>query len=137
MASESSFSIGRRVLDPYRTSLSSQLVETLFCTQDWIRRERMERNVDGIEDLSIDYEVVKEMKETLTESKMNFTHFKKQFSPIQAPSICFDFTFPTRLSSDQVQDLERPVTYEEVKMAVWDCGTNKSPGRDGFSFEFY
>ncbi|GKB79051.1 RNA-directed DNA polymerase, eukaryota [Tanacetum coccineum] len=66
-----------------------------------------------------------------------FTHFKKQFSPIQAPSICFDFTFPTRLSSDQVQDLERPVTYDEVKRAVWDCGTNKSPGPDGFSFEFY
>ncbi|GJW23582.1 hypothetical protein Tco_0034204 [Tanacetum coccineum] len=38
---------------------------------------------------------------------------------------------------DQVQDLERPVTYEEVKRAVWDCGTNKSPGPDGFSFEFY
>ncbi|GJV78182.1 RNA-directed DNA polymerase, eukaryota [Tanacetum coccineum] len=66
-----------------------------------------------------------------------FTHFKKQFSPIQAPSICFDFTFSTRLSSDQVQDLERHVTYEEVKRAVWDCGTNKSPGPDGFSFEYY
>nr|GEZ75839.1 RNA-directed DNA polymerase, eukaryota [Tanacetum cinerariifolium] len=66
-----------------------------------------------------------------------FTHFKKQFSPIQAPSIYFYFTFPTRLSSYQVQDLERTVTYEEVKMAVWDCGTNKSPGPDGFSFEFY
>nr|GEV24518.1 RNA-directed DNA polymerase, eukaryota [Tanacetum cinerariifolium] len=66
-----------------------------------------------------------------------FTHFKKQFLPIQAPSICFDFTFPTRLSPDQVQDLERTVTYEEVKRAVWDCGTNKSPGPDGFSFEFY
>nr|GEU34920.1 RNA-directed DNA polymerase, eukaryota [Tanacetum cinerariifolium] len=26
-----------------------------------------------------------------------FTHFNKQFSPIQAPSICFDFTFPTCL----------------------------------------
>nr|GEY21681.1 RNA-directed DNA polymerase, eukaryota [Tanacetum cinerariifolium] len=38
---------------------------------------------------------------------------------------------------DQVQDLERTVTYEEVKKAVWDCGTNKSPGPDGFSFEFY
>nr|GEW19800.1 RNA-directed DNA polymerase, eukaryota [Tanacetum cinerariifolium] len=24
-----------------------------------------------------------------------------------------------------------------VKMAIWDCGTNKSPGLDGFSFEFY
>nr|GFA44023.1 RNA-directed DNA polymerase, eukaryota [Tanacetum cinerariifolium] len=66
-----------------------------------------------------------------------FTHFKKQFSPIQAPSICFDFTFLTRLSSDQVQDLEHTVTYEEVKMVVWDCGTNKSPGPDGFSFQFY
>nr|GEX40367.1 RNA-directed DNA polymerase, eukaryota [Tanacetum cinerariifolium] len=38
---------------------------------------------------------------------------------------------------DQFQDLERTVTYEEVKRAVWDCGTNKSPGPDGFSFEFY
>nr|GEX15011.1 RNA-directed DNA polymerase, eukaryota [Tanacetum cinerariifolium] len=37
----------------------------------------------------------------------------------------------------QVQDLKRTVTYEEVKRAVWDCGTNKSPGPDGFSFEFY
>nr|GEU71371.1 RNA-directed DNA polymerase, eukaryota, reverse transcriptase zinc-binding domain protein [Tanacetum cinerariifolium] len=42
-----------------------------------------------------------------------FTYFKKQFSPIQAPGICFEFTFPTRLSSDQVQDLERIVTYKE------------------------
>nr|GEU50135.1 RNA-directed DNA polymerase, eukaryota [Tanacetum cinerariifolium] len=38
---------------------------------------------------------------------------------------------------DQVQDLECTVTYEEVKRAVWDCGTNKSPRPDGFSFEFY
>nr|GEW42984.1 RNA-directed DNA polymerase, eukaryota [Tanacetum cinerariifolium] len=66
-----------------------------------------------------------------------FTRFKKQFSPIQAPSICFDFTFPTHLSSDQVQDLDRTVTYEENKRAVWDCGTNKSHEPDGFSFEFY
>nr|GFC18612.1 RNA-directed DNA polymerase, eukaryota, reverse transcriptase zinc-binding domain protein [Tanacetum cinerariifolium] len=73
----------------------------------------------------------------VTEPNKFFTHFKKQFSPIQAPSICFDFTFSTRLSSDQVQDLERTVTYEEVKRAVWDCGTNKSPRPDGFSFEFY
>ncbi|GJY55081.1 hypothetical protein Tco_0446745 [Tanacetum coccineum] len=33
--------------------------------------------------------------------------------------------------------LERIVTYDEVKRAVWDCSTNKSPGPDGFSFEFY
>ncbi|GJX93140.1 RNA-directed DNA polymerase, eukaryota, reverse transcriptase zinc-binding domain protein, partial [Tanacetum coccineum] len=38
---------------------------------------------------------------------------------------------------DQVEDLERIVNYDEVKRAVWDCGANKSPGLDGFSFEFF
>ncbi|GJS58182.1 zinc finger, CCHC-type containing protein [Tanacetum coccineum] len=34
---------------------------------------------------------------------------------------------------DQVQDLERPVTYEEVKRAVWDCaGHNNHPGQMDF-----
>nr|GEX95808.1 RNA-directed DNA polymerase, eukaryota [Tanacetum cinerariifolium] len=34
-------------------------------------------------------------------------------------------------------DLERMVTKEEVKKAVWDCGSDKSPGQDGFSFSFF
>ncbi|GJY58572.1 ribonuclease H-like domain-containing protein [Tanacetum coccineum] len=63
VASESAFSTGRRVLDPYRTSLSSQLVEALLCTQDWIRRERREINVDVIEDLLNDDEVIKYIEE--------------------------------------------------------------------------
>ncbi|GJT32979.1 hypothetical protein Tco_0923398 [Tanacetum coccineum] len=29
------------------------------------------------------------------------------------------------------------VSNEEIKRAVWDCGTDKSPGPDGFSFGFY
>ncbi|GJY75260.1 RNA-directed DNA polymerase, eukaryota, nucleotide-binding alpha-beta plait domain protein [Tanacetum coccineum] len=38
-----------------------------------------------------------------------------------------------KLTKDQVQDLERPVTYEEVKRAVLGCASNpnnKSPGPD-------
>ncbi|GJT47677.1 RNA-directed DNA polymerase, eukaryota [Tanacetum coccineum] len=66
-----------------------------------------------------------------------FKHFNKQFSPPQSSRICFDYDFPTRLSSDHVEDLERDVSYEEVKAAVWDCGLNKSPGPDGYSFEFF
>nr|GEV92211.1 vacuolar-processing enzyme-like [Tanacetum cinerariifolium] len=34
------------------------------------------------------------------------------------------------------EDLERPISKDEIKSAVWDCGTNKSPGPDGFTFEF-
>nr|GEY74127.1 RNA-directed DNA polymerase, eukaryota, reverse transcriptase zinc-binding domain protein [Tanacetum cinerariifolium] len=33
-------------------------------------------------------------------------------------------------------DLERNVTQDEIKRAMWECGTNKSPGANGFSFEF-
>ncbi|GJR71569.1 RNA-directed DNA polymerase, eukaryota, partial [Tanacetum coccineum] len=34
------------------------------------------------------------------------------------------------------EDLESSVTYEEIKKAVWDCSTNKSPRPDGFTFDF-
>nr|GFB83986.1 RNA-directed DNA polymerase, eukaryota [Tanacetum cinerariifolium] len=33
--------------------------------------------------------------------------------------------------------IEAGVTIEEIKNAVWDYGTDKSPGPDGFSFDFY
>nr|GEZ17870.1 RNA-directed DNA polymerase, eukaryota, reverse transcriptase zinc-binding domain protein [Tanacetum cinerariifolium] len=33
-------------------------------------------------------------------------------------------------------DLEDMVSNEEIKRAVWDCGSDKSPGPDGFTFEF-
>ncbi|GJS34666.1 hypothetical protein Tco_0533048 [Tanacetum coccineum] len=45
--------------------------------------------------------------------------------------------YPKNITCDQQADLERDVSNEEIKRAVWDCGTNKSPGPDGFSFGFY
>jgi len=38
VASESVFSTGGRVLDPYHCSLTPQMVEALVCTQDWIKK---------------------------------------------------------------------------------------------------
>ncbi|GJR80583.1 RNA-directed DNA polymerase, eukaryota, partial [Tanacetum coccineum] len=37
----------------------------------------------------------------------------------------------------QAKDLERPISYDEIKWAVWDCGTNKSSGPDEFTFECF
>ncbi|GJU68545.1 hypothetical protein Tco_1254804 [Tanacetum coccineum] len=48
-----------------------------------------------------------------------------------------DMSFSNSLSTDQQKDLECMVSKEEVKRAVWDCGTDKSPGPDGFTFGFY
>nr|GEX17211.1 RNA-directed DNA polymerase, eukaryota, reverse transcriptase zinc-binding domain protein [Tanacetum cinerariifolium] len=34
-------------------------------------------------------------------------------------------------------DLEKEVSNEEIKRVVWDCGIDKAPGPDGFTFGFY
>ncbi|GKB34578.1 hypothetical protein Tco_0879520 [Tanacetum coccineum] len=54
-----------------------------------------------------------------------------------SPRICFIDQFTNRLSLEQQADLERNVSNEEIKSAVWDCGTNKFPGPDGITFEFF
>ncbi|GJU31029.1 RNA-directed DNA polymerase, eukaryota, partial [Tanacetum coccineum] len=33
--------------------------------------------------------------------------------------------------------LESPVTSDEIRNAVWGCGEDKSPGPDGFTFDFF
>nr|GEW30844.1 RNA-directed DNA polymerase, eukaryota, reverse transcriptase zinc-binding domain protein [Tanacetum cinerariifolium]GEY15983.1 RNA-directed DNA polymerase, eukaryota, reverse transcriptase zinc-binding domain protein [Tanacetum cinerariifolium] len=51
--------------------------------------------------------------------------------------VSFDMEFPNSLSRAQQEELESDVTREEIKRAVWDCGVDKSPGPDGFTFGFY
>ncbi|GKE08187.1 hypothetical protein Tco_1411738 [Tanacetum coccineum] len=33
--------------------------------------------------------------------------------------------------------LESPISRDEVRNVVWGCGENKSPGPDGYTFEFF
>lgn len=41
-----------------------------------------------------------------------------------------------RLFDGDAKDLIRPITMEEIKEAVWDCGSFKVPDPDGFNFLF-
>ncbi|GJR27201.1 RNA-directed DNA polymerase, eukaryota [Tanacetum coccineum] len=64
-------------------------------------------------------------------------HFAKRFEEPAVNRSKISFQFPTRLNSDQALDLERPVSCDEIRQAVWGCGEDKSPGPDGFTFEFF
>nr|GEV56152.1 RNA-directed DNA polymerase, eukaryota, reverse transcriptase zinc-binding domain protein [Tanacetum cinerariifolium] len=63
-------------------------------------------------------------------------HFANRFSNPASPRFLLDVQFENRLLADQKDDLERDFTHDEIRRAVWDYGTNKSPGPDGFTFEF-
>ncbi|GJT34327.1 RNA-directed DNA polymerase, eukaryota [Tanacetum coccineum] len=66
-----------------------------------------------------------------------YNHFRNRFDKPQDQRAMIDMTFPNSLSPEQQSDLECDVTAQELKQAVWDCGLEKSPGPDGFSFGFY
>lgn len=64
-------------------------------------------------------------------------HFRNRFTCPDSvrPRMISDFS--NILSRVQKNNLDKMVTDEEIRKAVWDCGTNKAPGPDGFTFEFF
>ncbi|GJU28851.1 RNA-directed DNA polymerase, eukaryota [Tanacetum coccineum] len=69
--------------------------------------------------------------------KLFHDHYETRFNKPSSARLRLNFFFPHRLSCDQVADLEQVVSHDEIRSAVWDCGDNKSPGPDGFTFEFF
>ncbi|GKC30614.1 RNA-directed DNA polymerase, eukaryota [Tanacetum coccineum] len=65
------------------------------------------------------------------------SHFASRFQAPCDSRSKINFPFPNRLNSEQATSLETPITTDEIRSAVWACGENKSPGPDGFTFEFF
>ncbi|GJS33367.1 RNA-directed DNA polymerase, eukaryota [Tanacetum coccineum] len=78
-----------------------------------------------------------EAKDSLQKSKAFFNHFEARFRKPIAHRLMLNFPFNKRLSVVQADELERSVSREEIRLAVWNCGENKSPGPNRFSFEFF
>nr|GEX93672.1 RNA-directed DNA polymerase, eukaryota, reverse transcriptase zinc-binding domain protein [Tanacetum cinerariifolium] len=71
-----------------------------------------------------------------TKKKNSYLILLNDLKKVDAPRIQLNFDFTNTLNIDQQSDLEREVAHDEIKMAVWGCGTDKSPGPDGFTFGF-
>ena len=46
------------------------------------------------------------------------------------------YNFP-KLNQEELENLNRPITGTEIDTAIRNLPTNKSPGPDGFTAEFY
>nr|GFA64486.1 RNA-directed DNA polymerase, eukaryota [Tanacetum cinerariifolium] len=64
-------------------------------------------------------------------------HFTARFKQPSCGRLKLNMSFPNCLSSNQVGDLDKDISIDEIRKAVWDCGESKSPGPDGFTFEFF
>lgn len=63
VASESAFSTSGRILDPFRSSLSPEMVEALVCTQSWLKGQQGGLKLDNYVDDSHSYQFLEEKKE--------------------------------------------------------------------------
>nr|GFD13248.1 RNA-directed DNA polymerase, eukaryota, reverse transcriptase zinc-binding domain protein [Tanacetum cinerariifolium] len=51
--------------------------------------------------------------------------------------ISLDGDMPNVLSPDLREFIERPLSNDEIKRVVWDCGEDRTPGPDGYTFKFF
>ncbi|GJU03526.1 RNA-directed DNA polymerase, eukaryota, reverse transcriptase zinc-binding domain protein [Tanacetum coccineum] len=65
-----------------------------------------------------------------------FDHFSNRFSKPGERTATLHMEYPNQIHDDQRNELECEVTNDEIKKAVWECGTDKAPGPDGFTFGF-
>nr|GFA20128.1 RNA-directed DNA polymerase, eukaryota [Tanacetum cinerariifolium] len=59
-------------------------------------------------------------------------HFRRRFDKPTVNRAYVYMSYPKSITIDQQMDLERDVSKEKLKRAVWDYGTDRSPGPDDF-----
>ena len=65
-----------------------------------------------------------------------YEHFSFHFQSVEVVRPGVDNLVFRKLNHDDGVGLVRPFSVEEVKAAVWDCDSYKSPGPDGINFGF-
>nr|GEW51096.1 RNA-directed DNA polymerase, eukaryota [Tanacetum cinerariifolium] len=92
-----------------------------------INRKRSHLAIRGVFDKGISVADPRVVKQVFC------NHFESRFKKPAGQRLLLDFSFNNRLSDMQASDLERNVTRDEIRSAIWGCGENKSSGPDGLT----
>ncbi|GKA42629.1 hypothetical protein Tco_0735289, partial [Tanacetum coccineum] len=92
------------------------------------------RNIRSIRGVMVDGTWIDNPKNV---KKEFLDHFSKRFCKPGEPMATLQMEFPNQIQLDQRNELESDVSNDEIKKAVWECGTDKAPGPDGFTFGFF
>ncbi|GJT51648.1 putative RNA-directed DNA polymerase, eukaryota, reverse transcriptase zinc-binding domain protein, partial [Tanacetum coccineum] len=63
-------------------------------------------------------------------------YYKEKFQAHDSQVVFSPMIHSTSLTFLDRDSLETHISLDKIKAAIWDCGSNKSPGPDGFSFAF-
>ncbi|GJT61251.1 RNA-directed DNA polymerase, eukaryota, reverse transcriptase zinc-binding domain protein [Tanacetum coccineum] len=100
-------------------------------------KEKHKRDLEALERTIDKGEGTDEVADAMMEVVKSLQNIDKLQALEMAQKAKVDIRYPNTISLDQQADLELNVSKEELKRAVWDCRTDKSPGLDGFTFGFY
>nr|GFC66660.1 RNA-directed DNA polymerase, eukaryota [Tanacetum cinerariifolium] len=121
-------------------------------SKDYIQKSKVTWAIEGDENAKFFHGIINKKRSQLairgifvdgswctepgTIKKTFVNHFEARFKEPGLQRFKINFQFPKKLLQNQADDLERVVSRDEIRLSVWNCGDNKSPGPDGNSFKF-
>ncbi|XP_071739580.1 uncharacterized protein [Rutidosis leptorrhynchoides] len=94
---------------------------------------KQRRNDQSIKGITVNGEWI--MDPTLIKSVF-YDFYADKFSAVTGGNRRPNISPERILSSTDRIDLEKEITEEDIRSAVWECGNDKAPGPDGFNFAF-
>jgi len=105
--------------------------ENLKFFHGMINRKRRQLTIKGIKHEGV------WVTEPMAVKDIFFRFFEEKFKKFEGVLVNQRSSKYKSLNSDQFMGLEASISELEVRDVVWACGSEKSPGPDGFSFAFY
>ncbi|GJV62365.1 hypothetical protein Tco_1468465 [Tanacetum coccineum] len=85
------------------------------------RRQDLMSNLNDLKEMEdMDFVQKAKVRWAIEVKKAFKDHYEARFNKPTKARLKLSFFFPNRLSTDQVADLERHVSHDEIRLAVWD-----------------